>query len=267
MKFTGFKKRIGLILLVLTLFTCAGVWWGYAHLTSLVQDRLKTFVGSNVSVGNVSARWNRIELDQVRIARQGSGPLADRFTSDRIVIRPSLLSLFSGRLDISEIRIEKPYLLLEINPDGSFARLLPPRPPAQGGTSCPSAGTACLRTHQQRDHRPSGPAHRPQGCYRREQSPRALSPDTPAGHFILGWRPDHPGIGSADAGATGTQCQGRRAPVDHRRHHPQGSRQSPQTRSDRPEHHPLAPLFPQTGRSGCLGRQSLRHLLADHQQT
>ena len=97
MKFTGFKKHIGLALIVLTFFTCSGLWWGYAHLTSLVQARLKLLVGPDISVGNVTARWNRIELDQVRIARRGVGPFADRLSCGRIVIRPRLLSLFSGR--------------------------------------------------------------------------------------------------------------------------------------------------------------------------
>ena len=132
---TGFKKYIGIALLVLTLFTCACIWWGYAHLTTLVQARLKALVGTDVSVGNVTARWNRIELDQVRIARRGKGPFVDRFSISRIVIRPSLLSLFSGRLDISEILLEKPYLLVEINPDGSFVKILPPRPAAPAGSS------------------------------------------------------------------------------------------------------------------------------------
>ena len=130
MKYTGFKKYIGMLLIVLALFTCTGVWWGYAHLTSLVQARLKHLVGDDISVGYVTARWNRIELDQVRIARSGAGPFSDRFSCGRVVIRPSLLSLFSGRLDINEILLEKPYLLLEINPDGSFAKILPPRPAA-----------------------------------------------------------------------------------------------------------------------------------------
>lgn len=135
MKFTGLKKYIGMVLLVLTLFACTGVWWGYAHLTTLVQARLKALVGTDISVENVTARWNRIELDQVRIARRGVGPFTKRFSIGRIVIRPSLLSLFSGRLDISEILLEKPYLLVEIKPDGSFAKILPPRPAAPAGSS------------------------------------------------------------------------------------------------------------------------------------
>lgn len=112
-----------------------GVLWSYAHLTTLVQARLNAVVGSDISVGNVTARWNRIELDQVRIPRHGDGSFANRFSFDRVVIRPSLFSLFSGRLDIKEILLEKPYLLLEIKPDGSFARLMPPRPAAPSDAS------------------------------------------------------------------------------------------------------------------------------------
>lgn len=135
MKLTPLKKYIGAFLVVVTLFTCAGIWWGYAHLTSLVQARLKVLVGSDSSVGNVTVRWNRIELDRFRIARRGPGPFADRFSCGRVIITPSLLSLFSGRLDISEILIEKPYLLLEINPDGSFAKILHSRPAEASGSS------------------------------------------------------------------------------------------------------------------------------------
>ena len=127
MSISGFKKKIAIFLLILLLATGTGVWWGYAHLTTLVQARLKTAVGSDISVGNVTVRWNRIELDQVRIPRHGDGPFANRFSFDRVVISPSLFSLFSGRLDLKEILLEKPYLLLEIKPDGSFASIMPLR--------------------------------------------------------------------------------------------------------------------------------------------
>jgi hypothetical protein len=134
-KFSGYSKYIGLVLLVMALFTSACIWWGYSHLTSLVQARLKSHVGPDISVGKVNARWNRIELEQVRIARRGIGSFANRFSCARIVIRPSLISLLSGQLDISEIQIEKPYLLLEINTDGTFAKILPSTNSAQGSLS------------------------------------------------------------------------------------------------------------------------------------
>lgn len=135
MKFSGFNKYFSLSLLLLMLITCACVWWGYVHLTSLVQARLKLLAGSDISVEKVVARWNHIELQQVRIVRQGKGPFVSRLSCGRIVIRPRLLSLFSGRLDISEILLDKPYLLLEINPDGSFAKILQSRSAAPAGSS------------------------------------------------------------------------------------------------------------------------------------
>ena len=131
----AFKKKIGIILLVVVMLTCVGVWWAYAHLTALVQSRLKVVAGADISVEKVTARWNRIELNQVRIVRRGNGPFANRFSCARIVISPSILSLFSGRLDITEILLEKPYLLLEINPNGSFAKILPARPSESTGSS------------------------------------------------------------------------------------------------------------------------------------
>jgi hypothetical protein len=135
MKLTKYKRYIWAFLLLLVLVSCSGVWWGYAHLTSLVQARLKNLTGDGSSIEKVTVRWNRIELEQVRIARRGTGHFKDRFSFARVVIRPSLLSLLSGRLDISEILLEKPYLLLEINPDGSFASILPPRSAVSSGTS------------------------------------------------------------------------------------------------------------------------------------
>ena len=128
MKMSNVKQRIGWALLVVTLSGCLGVWWGYAHLTSLVTARLKVLVGPDISMGKVTARWNRIELDQVRIVRHGSGPFAVRWSCRSIVIRLSLLSLFSDRLDISDVLLDKPYLLLEINPDGSLAKIVPALP-------------------------------------------------------------------------------------------------------------------------------------------
>jgi Domain of Unknown Function (DUF748) len=135
MKLSRFNKFICLSLLILLMITCACVWWGYAHLTGLVQARLKNLAGTDISVEKVTARWNKIELNQVRIVHRGNGPFASRLSCGRIVIRPSLLSLFSGRLDISEIQLDKPYLLLEINPDGSFAKILQSRPAPPAGSS------------------------------------------------------------------------------------------------------------------------------------
>lgn len=136
MKKSGLKTYLARGLLIAVLLAGGGMWWGYAHLTSLVQSRLKNIVGDDMTLGKVTARWNRVELDNVRIARRsGPGRFTDRLTVDRIIIRPSLLSLLSGRLDISEIVLEKPWLLLEIAPDGSLVKIFNPRKEAHSRSS------------------------------------------------------------------------------------------------------------------------------------
>jgi len=122
------RKIIISCLGALALIMLGGAWWGYGHLTSLVQRQLRTMIGEELTIGKASVRWNRVELDQVRLLRRGSGPFQQRLAIERLVLRPRLVSLFSGRLELGEISLDKPYLLLEIAPDGSLVNPLPTRP-------------------------------------------------------------------------------------------------------------------------------------------
>jgi len=132
------RKIIALCLGVLVLIMLTGAWWGYGHLTTLVQQQLRGVFGNDLTIGKVSVRWNRVELDQVRL-RRSSGPFPQRLAIERLVLRPRLVSLFSGRLELGDISLDKPYLLLEIAPDGSLVNLLPSRPtPARQTKSGPN---------------------------------------------------------------------------------------------------------------------------------
>lgn len=137
----GLRRNIGIGLLLGCLTAGGAVWWGYAHLTTLVQARLRSIAGDELSVGKVTARWNRVELEQVKIARHGAGPFSERLAVERVTIRPSLLSLFNRRLDIGEIVLEKPHLLVEIAPDGSLVKIIHPHK----ASSAPSPPALPLR--------------------------------------------------------------------------------------------------------------------------
>jgi uncharacterized protein DUF748 len=128
MQISKVRKIIALCLGVLALFMLGGTWWGYGHLTALVQQQLRGMIGEELTIGKASVRWNRVELDQVRLLRRGRGPFPQRLAIERLVLRPRLTSLFSGRLELGEITLDKPYLLLEIAPDGSLVNPLPSRP-------------------------------------------------------------------------------------------------------------------------------------------
>jgi hypothetical protein len=71
----------GLALMALLLGGAA--WWGYGHLTGLVQRQLQSFAGDDLTIGRVTARWNRVELEQVRLVRHGSGPFDQRLAIDK----------------------------------------------------------------------------------------------------------------------------------------------------------------------------------------
>src|SRR6185369_2964951 len=122
------QKIIPLCLGVLALIILGATWWAYGHLTTLVQQQLRGIIGEELTIGKASVRWNRVELDQVRLLRRGSGPFPQRLAIERLVLRPRLASLFSGRLELGEISLDKPYLLLEIATDGSLVNPLPTRP-------------------------------------------------------------------------------------------------------------------------------------------
>jgi len=119
------QQKIAGCVIALVLIVFGGAWWGYAHLTGLVQARLRTLVGNDLTIGKVTARWNRVELEQIRMARHGAGPFDRRIAIERVVLHPRLASLFSGHLELSDITIDKPYILLEIAPDGSLVKPFP----------------------------------------------------------------------------------------------------------------------------------------------
>jgi uncharacterized protein DUF748 len=133
------RKIITWCLGALALIMLGATWWGYGHLTTLVQRQLRGVIGNDLTIGKASVRWNRVELEQVRMLRQGSGPFRQRLAIERLVLRPRLVSLFSGRLALGEISLDKPYLLLEIAPDGSLVNPLPSSPaPARQAKSGPT---------------------------------------------------------------------------------------------------------------------------------
>lgn len=107
---------------------CLAAWWGYAHLTRLVESELRRYLGSDLTIGSVEMGWDRIALRQVAVRRHGPGSVPCRLRIEALTVSPSLRSLLSRRLLIRDIRIDRPTLLIEISPDGSIVKpLQPPR--------------------------------------------------------------------------------------------------------------------------------------------
>jgi len=115
-------KYVSITLVTLLTVSAGAIWWGYAHLTGLLQSQLRTIVGDDLSIGAVITHWDSIELQRVVLLRHGKEPYDKRLSVGRIVLHPRLKTLLSRRLELGTIRIENPYLLLEIAPDGSVVK-------------------------------------------------------------------------------------------------------------------------------------------------
>jgi hypothetical protein len=121
-------------------------WTGALAWRTAVQQ-LKTGVesalGPRASVGTLELGWRGVEIRDLRVRGDGKRwPAADELRADRVVVVPSLASLWSafgrnGTWHISQVRIDGAYLSLLRTRDDRL-RLLPgllDLPPAPGGGS------------------------------------------------------------------------------------------------------------------------------------
>lgn len=110
---------------LLALVTAGTLFILTRHLTGLVETALRKSFGSELSLGSITAGWNRIELADLKVKRSGPGPFSERVWIKRAILTPSFRALFSRRIDIGLLRLEQPMALIEIAPDGSLISPLP----------------------------------------------------------------------------------------------------------------------------------------------
>lgn len=101
------------------------LFWLSRNLTRLIETALQKNLGPDFSLGSIEAGWNRVVLTDVRIRRSGPGPFPDRLLIPRIVLTPSLRALASRRIEIKQLTIERPEIVIEIGPDGKVIAPLP----------------------------------------------------------------------------------------------------------------------------------------------
>jgi hypothetical protein len=110
----------------------------------MLENRVQQALGPESTIGAIRLGFTRLEVDDLTI-RGGSGwpgPLA--LKADRVIIRPSLLSLFSGPLRVRSITVERPYLSVFKTPGGkvlvvpSLVNKSSQRPPEEKRPAGPS---------------------------------------------------------------------------------------------------------------------------------
>jgi uncharacterized protein involved in outer membrane biogenesis len=112
----------------LVLFTVAALL-GYRALTRTIQGRLVATLGPQAVVESVEVGFRDVTVKNLRIRSKG-GP--DPLSIERIVVTPSLRSLFTGQIRLSEVELDRPATVVHLRPRGNVELPLPLPPPDQG---------------------------------------------------------------------------------------------------------------------------------------
>src|SRR3989338_1011208 len=103
-------KRWGFIVLVLLLVLLGSGVIGYRLATERLKERVAAGPGPGSEIGALNVRWAVVEVVGVSIRSPQGWPADRTLQSERVKIVPSLRSLFTDRVKISSIIVDKPYL-------------------------------------------------------------------------------------------------------------------------------------------------------------
>jgi hypothetical protein len=101
----------------------AGVF-GVRQATSILKDQVEQALGSNSEVARIDVGWSAIELHGLRVRAPKGWPTEDALRAERVVVKPDLRALFSAKVHVPGIVIERAYVSAWRTRDGKL-RLLP----------------------------------------------------------------------------------------------------------------------------------------------
>ena len=89
-----------------------------------LKTQVEQALGPESEVGEIVVRFSSIEIRGIRIAAPKGWPSPDALRAERVIVRPDLLGLFSARIHVPRILIEKAYVSAVRDRNGKM-RLLP----------------------------------------------------------------------------------------------------------------------------------------------
>jgi hypothetical protein len=103
-------KRWQAIAIVVIAVLAIGVLVGYHLGVRLLQDKVVAALGPGSRLTELKVNWFSIELLGLSIDGPKGWPAARTFEAERVTIVPDLRTLFTDKIGISSIVVEKPYL-------------------------------------------------------------------------------------------------------------------------------------------------------------
>jgi len=116
----GRGKRRGLIGLVALVVLIAGGVGGFRVAVGMLKSKVEEALGRDSEIKDILAGWSSVNVDGLRIKGPTGWPAADVLRAERVVIVPSLRSLFSPQFRVYSITIVRPYLSALRTTDGKL---------------------------------------------------------------------------------------------------------------------------------------------------
>jgi len=140
------KKRliVGAIVVAGVLVIAAVV--GLQFAMRVLKDQVQQALGPDSEVGEIVVNVSSIELRGIRIAAPKGWPAAETLRAERVVVRPDLLGLFSARIHVPHILVDKAYVSVLRGRDGKV-RLLPSlleKKPGEAGEAPPEVSIGVI---------------------------------------------------------------------------------------------------------------------------
>ena len=117
-------KRWGILALIAVLVLIAGGIIGFRIAVGILKGKVVKALGPESEVKDIQLGWFGVEIDGLRIKGSHGWPAAETLHAERVVIVPSLRSLFSDTIRIGSITVVRPYVSAVRSRDGKL-RVVP----------------------------------------------------------------------------------------------------------------------------------------------
>ena len=121
------KLAYGALFLLVLLIITAGLLLHNAN--RLIKYELRQYLGRGFTVEDISVRWGRVTARDIRLERPDG---REAFSAKDLGVRANFIGLLKRENIISEITLDSPYLLLEVDKKGELVQPLPRRDKAAG---------------------------------------------------------------------------------------------------------------------------------------
>jgi hypothetical protein len=109
-------KRWQILIAGIAIIVCVAVIGGYHIGVRLLRDKVVTALGPGSRLTELKVNWFTLELLGLSIDAPKGWPTARTFEAERVTIVPDLRTLFTDKIRIASMIIERPYLSVLRNP-------------------------------------------------------------------------------------------------------------------------------------------------------